>query len=310
MLQRINFVMMIVVVLLVVGVGMQVMVTQSRTAEALNAISSELGRMKSAADVQAGGGNGISPGLVFIDGDIQRNGQFQLPAHGSLTLKRLIASAGGVTGGDDARVTVTQLGADGKLVTRFSHERAISDPTADLMLLPNDHVQVGRHRVVAATTDPTAKSLEAVNLDPPASRAVAGGEIRKDDDQFPKLSPFRAVRWKDEWTPMVNVDGTWYELLWLGGAEAKEVIDHCRLKHGDAARQRFSEDLPQMLLEMGRTTTENINLKVKHLTTGTVMAINGAEMTAENRNKVVEENRTADDHTPRWTGEPQDAASP
>jgi len=61
MLQRINFVMMIVVVLLVVGVGIPVMVTQSRTAGALNAISSELGRMKNAADVQAGGGNGIRP---------------------------------------------------------------------------------------------------------------------------------------------------------------------------------------------------------------------------------------------------------
>jgi len=365
MLQRINFVMMIVVLLAVVAVGVQVMITQRYNTLALQAITSDLAKMKfdDAARSQSTSGNGISPGTVVIDGDIQRSGVYQLPAIGRLTLKRLIAAAGGVNGGDDARVTVTQLGEDGKLVTRFSHERALSDPTADLVLLPNDHVQLGRLQLNPATTSPATDDLAdqrskavgdfIVNLfasvkpddpnpnatvrnlldqaeteiavkykDDPATQGMireliasrrkilqadsvppSGNPAGVNDDPFPKLSPFREVRWKD-WTPFVDVDGTWGELVSINDIPVAEIIEHCKRVHAGKEKKRFSEDLVQVMTEMNKAPGTAVKVQFKDLKTGTVMSIGEAAMTNGNRDRVRDLNNAASPDYPDWTGEP------
>src|SRR5438477_12243104 len=55
MLQRINFVLMILVALIVMGVGLQVMITQRHNSLALQAITTDLARMKFEATQPVGG---------------------------------------------------------------------------------------------------------------------------------------------------------------------------------------------------------------------------------------------------------------
>jgi hypothetical protein len=172
--------------------------------------------------------------------------------------------------------------------------------------------QVG---VPATNKDQGEDDASKVNGPPPAHAAAPAddpandpGEARQDDDHFPKLSPFWAVRWKDQWTPIVNFNGDWYELKSIDGREARAIVEHCRRKHGDEhARKRFSEDLAQMLIEMGfpPAADDTVKLQVKDMRSGTLLAVNQAKMTNENRERVVAENRAAEgagEEYPLWEG--------
>lgn len=418
MLQRVNLVLMIVVMLVVVAVGAQVYVTQRYNTLALQAITADLAKMKFESQKPANGA--MHSGLVRVDGDFERPGDFNLPPGAPLTLDRLVTSAGGIKGKADAKIAVKGLDPDGNLVDRFIIQRwsdanssnmlyliqpgdriiaqalpptkgsadrsedaraaAVGDFVVRLFALvdPNDpnpdqtirdflaseekgldqkyagdpatagmikELIAARRKIFesdeaierAATAEEKAKAVTDFLASTLASTDAAAGTVSVKDvldhastrvaEQFadnPQLqaqvrqsiaeaqrnlqaapqgadvslnvSPFQGVRWKNQWTPIVNYGGQWYELRSIHGADAKALVQHCRQRHGDdRARQRVSEDLLPMLLEMGhaRPANDQVDMQIIELQTGSLIAVNQAPMTAENRAKIVADNAVA-----------------
>lgn len=117
MLQRVNLALMIVVMLVVVGVGAQVYITQRYNTLALQAITSDLAKMKFDAAAAGHAENSRSSaggGIVFLKGGVARNGIYSLPPEGTLTIDRAINAAGGLQGdADGARVQIKRRDGDG-----------------------------------------------------------------------------------------------------------------------------------------------------------------------------------------------------
>ena len=142
MLQRVNFVMMIVVVLMVVGVGVQVMITQRYNTLALMDITAQIAKMRLDAAAEAKDRGWAAPqGNVFLEGAVSRPGVYQIPAGTPLTVRRLIAVAGDLTT-ENVRVTVIQIGLNGTRFEKFAADPFTNDINVDYILSPNDHVRV------------------------------------------------------------------------------------------------------------------------------------------------------------------------
>lgn len=78
------------------------------------------------------------------------------------------------------------------------------------------------------------------------------------------VSPFTKVAW-DGWTPHVEVDGQWYELIEIDGILTDTIMDFCRKWYDNQARKRFSEDLGQVLHSMGLIPGNKVDLTVRPL---------------------------------------------
>lgn len=143
MLQRVNFIMMIVVLLMVVAVGVQVLITQRYNTLALQAITAEITNMKYDALAAERHRSSRGDGMVYIGGDVVRTGTYELPQVGTLTLRRAITAAGGVPDNRDASATVTAIGPDGTSALKFKVD-SIKTDDSDYVLSPDDHVQVNR----------------------------------------------------------------------------------------------------------------------------------------------------------------------
>lgn len=115
---------------------------------------------------------------------------------------------------------------------------------------------------------------------------------RIDDDWIPKLSPFTAVEWKGE-TPRVRIDGAWYELLELDEISAERLVAHCRAEHGSRWQKRFSEDLVQVLWELGHEpgATVALVLRDEH---GVRVTRDAAPLTEGNRRSVWDYNNRSE----------------
>jgi len=74
-----------------------------------------------------------------------------------------------------------------------------------------------------------------------------------------KASPFTAVKWENQ-QPVVQFNGEWYTLEKLDRYTIKELLDFCRQKHGDKWQKRFSEDLIEVLTEIGSPPNEKVEL--------------------------------------------------
>jgi len=89
--------------------------------------------------------DGPPPGLVYIDGEINRAGVYQLPQTGTLTLSRLIASAGGL--GPIAvaeRVDLIRVvGKNREAVVRLDLAAIRQRTEPDVVLKPDDHIIIG-----------------------------------------------------------------------------------------------------------------------------------------------------------------------
>jgi protein involved in polysaccharide export with SLBB domain len=84
-------------------------------------------------------------GVVYIDGEINRPGVYNLPTSGKLTLSRLVAAAGGVSelaipGRCDL---IRRLGSDKEACVRVSLSAIRNRGEPDIFLKPDDHVIVG-----------------------------------------------------------------------------------------------------------------------------------------------------------------------
>jgi polysaccharide export outer membrane protein len=88
---------------------------------------------------------GFEFGFVYIDGEINRAGSYELPATGGLTLSRLVAAAGGLGGiAIPERVEVTRMIASSREATIRVNLAAIRRRTEpDMFLKPGDHINIG-----------------------------------------------------------------------------------------------------------------------------------------------------------------------
>jgi polysaccharide export outer membrane protein len=84
-------------------------------------------------------------GVVYIDGEIQRPGVYNLPTAGRLTLSRLVAAAGGFGAlAIPERIDLTRIVAEGREATVRLNLAAIRKKTEpDLFLRPDDHIIIG-----------------------------------------------------------------------------------------------------------------------------------------------------------------------
>ncbi len=109
-------------------------------------------------------------------------------------------------------------------------------------------------------------------------------------DEYPKVSPFEAVRFADDLI-LVQVNGSWYELLKINDADAFDVLEHCHETYGALATKRFTEDLVQVLTEYGHRPKDRVDLTIRKLVERTPTILKDVIMTKQNRQKILEANR-------------------
>jgi RNA polymerase sigma factor (sigma-70 family) len=119
---------------------------------------------------------------------------------------------------------------------------------------------------------------EAATLESPAASDGAVGD----------LAPFSGVRWQGE-RPEVEVGERWAELLAVDGLSTEAVILECQRRYGSLWRKRLSEDLVDVLTELGRAPGMSVTLTLRDLATGAT-AVVAAPLTRENRNQVLRRN--------------------
>ena len=102
---------------------------------------------------------------------------------------------------------------------------------------------------------------------------------------FEKLSPFTAVRWREE-QPEVQFEGRWYRPIRIADESCAELLEFTRETYGRKSQKRFSEDLVQVLSEFGTPPARRIALELEDLETGEVRLVEEALMTEANRRAV------------------------
>src|SRR5688572_27892322 len=76
--------------------------------------------------------------------------------------------------------------------------------------------------------------------------AILYGANFFDGEEFPKKSPFAAVRWQQD-EPEVNVDGEWFKIVSLNGLPTADILAFSRKTYGVRWQKRFEEDLVEVL---------------------------------------------------------------
>lgn len=150
-----------------------------------------------------------------------------------------------------------------------------------------------RHIITALLIGSTLGAAAAPLYAPSAwVRLQSAALSRIDDDWIPKLSPFTAVEWNGE-TPRVQIDAAWYELLELDGITAERIVTHCKSRHGSRWQKRFSEDLVQVLWELGHEPGDTVALVLRDAN-GVRSTRDAAPMSEANRRKVWDHNNRSD----------------
>ncbi len=104
-------------------------------------------------------------------------------------------------------------------------------------------------------------------------------------EDFPKKSPFAAVRWQ-EYEPEVKVGQQWFRLVSIDDLPAEEIVAFSRRTYGDAWRKRFEEDLVELLTRMGHSPQDKVTLVVQSLTSPETRTLADVPMTAANRRSI------------------------
>lgn len=151
----------------------------------------------------------------------------------------------------------------------------------------------GKNLVVAVTSNdgdiPQAESAawKIVNDCANQFNTESNDEIRKSlpRDDFPKRSPFEAVRWREN-GPEVQVGKVWYELVSLNGIAAVEIVKFCQSTYKDRWKMRFEEDLVEVLSRMGHEPKDSVQLVLQPLDSTDTVTLDNVAMTEENRRAI------------------------
>jgi hypothetical protein len=134
----------------------------------------------------------------------------------------------------------------------------------------------------SASPTPAETAPESGRATPPAAAAP-----KLSWREYPRLSPFEAVRWRES-VPEVRVRGDWYELLSLNGLEAKQVVAFAKKLDKKDWQKRFEEDLMEVLIRMGHEPGKSATLQVRRLDSGITQVLKDVPLTEENRRAIWE----------------------
>ena len=102
---------------------------------------------------------------------------------------------------------------------------------------------------------------------------------------YERLSPYAGVRWAGG-DPEVYVDGVWYGLVKIDDVDASEIVRYSRFRYLGLSKKRFSEDLVQLLSQMGHPPGQTSVLTVRSIETGELLELADVEWTADNRRRI------------------------
>jgi hypothetical protein len=109
--------------------------------------------------------------------------------------------------------------------------------------------------------------------------------------ELEKASPFTAVKWKKD-QPIVQFESEWYDLEKLDVFTKEELLNFCKKQFGSKWHKRFSEDLVEVLQELGYQP--NIKVPLQLSKDGISKSYIGT-FTSENRNSSLLYNKSIED---------------
>ena len=108
--------------------------------------------------------------------------------------------------------------------------------------------------------------------------------------ELAKASPFTAIKWEKE-QPIVQFNNEWYTLEKLDAFTKQELVDFCKKQFGSKWQKRFSEDLVEVLRELGDQPHIKVVLQLSK--DGVSKSYIGT-FTSENRNRSLLYNKAMD----------------
>jgi hypothetical protein len=105
------------------------------------------------------------------------------------------------------------------------------------------------------------------------------------NEEYPKKSPFAAVRWHQT-QPEVKVGDEWFKLVSLDGLPASEIVAFSQKTYGDRWQKRFEEDLVELLTRMGHPPQDKVTLVVQSLASSQTRTLENVPMTRANRRAI------------------------
>ena len=130
------------------------------------------------------------------------------------------------------------------------------------------------------SAEAAAWEIVKARLDP----SFIGTKLQLGQD-FPKKSPFAAVRWEED-QPEVELDDQWFKLVSLNELSAAEIVAFSQQTHENRWRKRFEEDLVELLTNMGHPPEDKVTLEIQSLTTSKISIRENVPMTEENRSAI------------------------
>ena len=101
-------------------------------------------------------------------------------------------------------------------------------------------------------------------------------------DWWDEKVPFDELRWRGE-VPEVQLDGRWFELVEIDGLNASFIVGFCKQMEQDDWRNRFSEDLLEVLNRMGNWCIWSVDLELRELDTGRPLRLNDVPLDHDRR---------------------------
>ena len=103
--------------------------------------------------------------------------------------------------------------------------------------------------------------------------------------EYPKKSPFAAVRWQDD-QPEVKLDDEWFKLVSLNELPVADIVSFSQQTYENQWQQRFEEDLVEVLTRMEHPPADTVKLVVQSMRTSETSVREDVPMTEENRSAI------------------------
>lgn len=117
--------------------------------------------------------------------------------------------------------------------------------------------------------------------------AIDNNFSQQTDEDYPKRSPFAAVRWQES-QPEVKLDDEWFKLVSLNELPVSEILAFSQQTYGDLWIKRFEEDLVEILTRMGHPPRKTVKLVLQPLTSTEPQVRENVPMTEANRQAIRE----------------------
>jgi len=145
--------------------------------------------------------------------------------------------------------------------------------------------------VVAVTSNdgdfPTAEAAAWQIVNAAINKSIFAASDRKPATDYPKKSPFAAVRWQQS-QPEVKVGDEWFKLVSLDELPASEIVAFSQRTYENKWQKRFEEDLVELLTRMGHPPQDRVTLVVQSLTSSETRTLENVAMTEANRRAIPE----------------------